>query len=71
MAKQNESITGHRPALSVDDFCEKYRICRASFYNLLKTGRGPKVLKLGARTLVSAEADDEWRQQYERDSVSA
>jgi len=71
MDKQFEGIAGHRAALSVDAFCEKYGICRASFYNLLKTGRGPKVLKIGTRILISAEADDAWRAEREAPSANA
>ena len=64
-AKETSLAPGHRAALSVDQFCRKYSICRASFYNLLKTGRGPRVLKIGSRTVVTAEADDDWRRTAE------
>jgi predicted DNA-binding transcriptional regulator AlpA len=65
ITEQHGSNSGHRPALSVDQFCAKYGVCRASFYNLLKAGRGPKVMKLGSRTLISAEADEAWRAERE------
>jgi hypothetical protein len=54
-----------RKAYSIDEFCQAYRICRASFYNLLKQDRGPRTMKVGGRTLVSIEAADEWRRQME------
>ncbi len=52
-------------AYTIDEFCQAYRICRASFYNLLKKGDGPRVMKVGSRRLVSVEAADEWRAKLE------
>jgi hypothetical protein len=48
-------------AFSVDEFCEAHRISRAFFYLLQKERRGPRTLKVGRRTLISAEAAAEWR----------
>ena len=45
---------------SVDGFCERHGICRASFYNLAKKGLAPDVLKIGARVTVPEEAEAEW-----------
>ena len=52
-------------AQTVDEFCQGHRISRGTFYNLLKDGRGPAVMKVGARTLVSTEAASEWRRAME------
>jgi hypothetical protein len=35
------------------------------FYNLLKRGDGPAIMKVGRRTLISAEAAAEWRRRME------
>ena len=48
---------------SVDSFCSRNGICRASFYNILKRGLGPDVLKIGARTTITEEAESEWRRR--------
>jgi hypothetical protein len=53
-------------AITVNEFCYKHRICRATFYNLRRTGRGPAVIKIGARTLVSMEAAAAWRRDLEQ-----
>jgi hypothetical protein len=53
-------------ALTVGEFCESHRISRALFYLLQKTRRGPRVMKCGRRTLISAEAASDWRKQMER-----
>ncbi|HZL30418.1 MAG TPA: hypothetical protein VFC54_05085 [Pseudolabrys sp.] len=57
--------------LSVDEFCHTHGICRASFYNLLKRGDGPKIAKTGGRTLISTEAAAAWRRQMEEKTSSA
>lgn len=47
--------------LTVSEFCERYRICRRTFYRLLATGEGPRVLKVSKRsTRISEAAAAEW-----------
>ncbi len=53
-------------ALTVDEFSQAHGISRGTFYNLLKEGKGPAVMKCGARTLISIEAAADWRRQMER-----
>jgi excisionase family DNA binding protein len=55
-------------AFSVNDFCKRHDICRATFYNLLKAGRGPAVMKVGSRVLISREAAEQWRRRMEADA---
>ena len=50
---------------SVNEFCRRHGICRATFYNLLKTGRGPAFMKVGSRVLISREAAEQWRRKME------
>jgi len=45
----------------VKSFCEAHRISRALFYKLINEGKGPKVVKVNRRTLITAEAAAEWR----------
>ena len=52
-------------ARHVDGFCRDHGISRAHFYNLLKRGDGPVIMKVGRRTLISAEAAAEWRKRME------
>ncbi|SCB37691.1 transcriptional regulator, AlpA family [Bradyrhizobium shewense] len=47
--------------LTVSEFCERYRICRRTFYRLLANGDGPRVVKVGKRsTRISEAAAAEW-----------
>ncbi len=50
---------------SVKDFCAAHDITKVTFYDLLKKGIGPRIMKVGARTLISIEAAAEWRRQME------
>jgi predicted DNA-binding transcriptional regulator AlpA len=52
-------------ALSISDFCRRHGLCRATFYNLMKRGEAPATMKVGSRTLVSAEAAAAWRRRME------
>ncbi len=52
-------------AFSVAQFCEAHGFTKVLFYKLLKEGRGPRIMKVGSRTLVSAEAAAEWRKSME------
>ena len=61
-------MTNVKEACSVSEFCEAFGLCHATFYNLLKTGRGPKIMKVGRRTLISEVAKQEWCRCMEQQS---
>ena len=61
--KQETSI--QTKAYSVPQFCSAYSISRSKFYELHKCGDGPKIMKVGSRTLISTEAADNWRKRME------
>lgn len=46
---------------TVDEWCARYKFGRSFFYKLLREGRGPKIMKLGSRTLITVNSDNEWR----------
>jgi len=52
-------------AFSILEFCRRHGISRAHFYNLSKSGDAPAVMRVGRRTLISAEAAAEWRRRME------
>ena len=52
-------------AMTVDEFCQSHGISRATFYNLLREGNGPAVMRLGSRTLIGVEAAADWRRGME------
>jgi predicted DNA-binding transcriptional regulator AlpA len=63
--RQTPGTTAAALAFSVEEFCTLHRISRCYFYKLLKNGHGPRVIKIGARTLVSVEAAADWRREHE------
>lgn len=50
---------------TIPQFCGAHNISRAHLYDLIKAGNGPRVMKVGRRTLISAEAAADWRKQME------
>ena len=61
----------HSDAYTIEEFCKSHRISRGTFYNLLKAGHGPSIMKVGSRTLVSAEAAADWRRKVEATTAQA
>jgi predicted DNA-binding transcriptional regulator AlpA len=61
----------NRGAYRFEEWCERNGFTRAHGYHLLKTGRGPKTYKTGARRYVGTEADVEWRRRMEADTEAA
>jgi predicted DNA-binding transcriptional regulator AlpA len=47
----------------IPTFCKSFKISRGLFYKLIEEGKGPRVMKVGRRTLISAEAAREWREE--------
>lgn len=58
-----------RECFTVEEFCSAHRVSRASFYNLVQRGLGPKTLRVGRRVLVSREAAEAWRRLMEAAST--
>lgn len=52
-------------AYTVDEFCQAHRLCRATLYNILKRGDGPRIMKVGSRTFITIEAAAAWRAKME------
>jgi predicted DNA-binding transcriptional regulator AlpA len=55
-----------KQAWTIEEFCQSHGISRATFYNLMKRGTAPRIMKVGTRTLVSVDAAAEWRERMER-----
>ncbi len=53
-------------ALSVAQFCAAHDLSRALFYQLVKDGKGPTLMHVGRRTLISHEAAAAWRRRMEQ-----
>ena len=53
-------------SFSVNEFCFQENISRSMFYKICKLGLGPKILKVGRRTLITALSAAEWRKKMEQ-----
>lgn len=47
-------------AYSVRDFCKAVGISPRMFYSLHQRGAGPKITRIGRRTLITVSAAEEW-----------
>lgn len=56
-------------AFTIAEFCDAHRISRTHLHNLMKAGKGPRVMKVGRRVLISPEAGADWRKAMEENSV--
>lgn len=55
-----------KQSLTIADFCAGHgNISRSFFHKLVNEGRGPRLMKIGRRTLISIEAAAEWRAKME------
>ena len=54
-----------RAAYTIDEFCMAHRISRRTFYDLIERGEAPKLMHIGSKKLISAEAAAKWRRQRE------
>lgn len=57
-------------AYSIPAFCATHSISRALFYILLKDGRGPAIMKVGRRTLITSESATAWRGRMTSESAT-
>jgi len=57
-----------RAVYSVQEFCEAHDITKVLFYKMLKSGNGPRIMKVGTRTLISLDAAAEWRRACEENA---
>jgi len=59
-----------KDAFDILEFCHRHAISRSAFYNSVKNGTGPRLMRLGARVLISREAAEQWRREREQDTVA-
>ena len=50
-------------AQSVSEFCKANGISMSFFYKLQRQNQGPRLMKIGRRTLITTEAAHDWRER--------
>ena len=58
-------IRGPPLAMSIRVFCALHGISEDMFYKMKRDGWGPKVMRVGSRTLISDESAAAWRRERE------
>ena len=54
---------------TIPQFCDGHNLSRTHFYALLKEGKGPRLMKVGRRSLISAESAAAWRKRMEEETT--
>jgi hypothetical protein len=67
--KEADDDSADADAFSIAAFCRRHAISPSFYHKLQKQGLGPRTLKLGSRTLITADAAAEWRRQRAAASV--
>lgn len=57
-----------KPSYSVTDLCDLANISKALFYKSIRDGWGPRVTKIGRRTIITADAAETWLKEMEERS---
>jgi hypothetical protein len=66
IAADVSDLEGKEGAFTVNEFCQRFKMSRSSFYNLLRSGDGPELLRSGGRPRISFEAARKWRERHEQ-----
>jgi hypothetical protein len=64
MRKLQGNVTG-KAGYSIDEFCNAHTISRGMFYKIQAAGKGPRLMSVGTRKIVSFEAAADWRRSCE------
>jgi hypothetical protein len=51
--------------MTIPEFCERNTIKKSFYHKLQAAGKGPRVLRVGGRRMISREAEAEWRKSFE------
>lgn len=62
-------MADEQDAFSIPEFCRRNGFGPGLYFKIAREGGGPRVMRVGRRTLISREAAEEWRR--EREAASA
>jgi len=60
-----------KPVSTIAEFCSDHGISKCFFHKIVNQGKGPRLMKIGRRTFISAEASAEWRASLEDQTACA
>jgi predicted DNA-binding transcriptional regulator AlpA len=56
---------------TIDEWCQKNRLSRSTFYKLKKAGKAPRLAKVLEAVRITEEADKEWVKAREAEAMEA
>ncbi len=59
------------PVFTIAEFCADHRISRTTLHYLERDGKAPRMMTVGRRVYITAEAAAEWRKRMEGDTAAA
>jgi hypothetical protein len=59
-----------RRSFSINEFCARNKLSRATYYRLKGIGKGPRTFKLGIQDRITAEAETDWHRMMEADTAA-
>ncbi|CAG9172074.1 hypothetical protein LMG23992_02112 [Cupriavidus laharis] len=64
------AVAGYTPgAMTINEFCERYRISRPHLLRMRQAGNGPDEIRIGRRVLITNRAAIEWERRIEAQSA--
>jgi nitroimidazol reductase NimA-like FMN-containing flavoprotein (pyridoxamine 5'-phosphate oxidase superfamily) len=58
-----------KDAYSIPEFCRRHGFSQSFYFAEARDGRMPRVMRVGARVLISKEAASDWRKEREASSI--
>jgi hypothetical protein len=49
-----------KTAFTIGEFCARVSISRPMFYKMKQQGKGPRLARAGAKTIITLEAERDW-----------
>lgn len=60
-----------KSAYSIAEFCFRNGICRATYYNLKRAGKGPREMAVGGQKRITPIAELDWHREREAEAAAA
>lgn len=54
------------PVYTIKEFIKAYPMSKVNFYNLIKTNKAPKIMRVGGRVYITKESALEWQRRMEK-----
>lgn len=59
-----------KSAYSIAEFCYRNGICKASYYNLKKVGKGPREMAVGGQKRITPASEADWQRDREAEAAA-